>query len=55
LTIQTDSANGPEDLTFEGQTVMLAPATGFYFNQRRGLDEVSDQLCFEGRRPEDGP
>jgi len=29
-----------EDFSFEGQTVMLAPATGFYSTKGRGLDEV---------------
>jgi len=29
-----------EDFTFEGQTVMLAPGTGFYSTKGRGLDEV---------------
>ena len=29
-----------EDFTFEGQTVMLAPATGFYSTKGRGKDEV---------------
>jgi aspartate aminotransferase len=29
-----------EDFSFEGQTVMLAPATGFYSTAGRGLDEV---------------
>jgi aspartate aminotransferase len=29
-----------EDFNFEGQTVMLAPATGFYSSKGRGLDEV---------------
>jgi aspartate aminotransferase len=29
-----------EDFNFEGQTVMLAPATGFYSTKGRGLDEV---------------
>jgi aspartate aminotransferase len=29
-----------EEFSFEGQTVMLAPATGFYSTKGRGLDEV---------------
>jgi aspartate aminotransferase len=29
-----------ENFSFEGQTVMLAPATGFYSTQGRGLNEV---------------
>jgi aspartate aminotransferase len=29
-----------EDFSYEGQTVMLAPATGFYSTKGRGLDEV---------------
>ena len=29
-----------EDFSFEGQTVMLAPATGFYSTKGRGIDEV---------------
>jgi aspartate aminotransferase len=29
-----------EDFSYEGQTVMLAPATGFYSTPGRGLDEV---------------
>jgi aspartate aminotransferase len=29
-----------EDFSFNGQTVMLAPATGFYATQGKGLDEV---------------
>jgi aspartate aminotransferase len=29
-----------EDFSFEGQTVMLAPATGFYATKGKGLDEV---------------
>ena len=29
-----------EDFNFEGQTVMLAPATGFYSTKGRGKDEV---------------
>jgi aspartate aminotransferase len=29
-----------EDFSFEGQTVMLAPATGFYSTKGRGLNEV---------------
>jgi aspartate aminotransferase len=29
-----------EDFSFEGQTVMMAPATGFYSTKGRGLDEV---------------
>jgi aspartate aminotransferase len=29
-----------EDFSFEGKTVMLAPATGFYSSKGRGLDEV---------------
>jgi len=29
-----------EDFSFDGQTVMLAPATGFYSTKGRGLDEV---------------
>lgn len=29
-----------EDFTFEGQTVMLAPASGFYSTEGRGKDEV---------------
>jgi aspartate aminotransferase len=29
-----------EDFSFEGQTVMLAPATGFYSTPGRGKDEV---------------
>jgi aspartate aminotransferase len=29
-----------EDFSFEGQTVMLAPATGFYSTKGRGVDEV---------------
>jgi aspartate aminotransferase len=29
-----------EDFSYEGQTVMLAPATGFYSSKGRGLDEV---------------
>lgn len=29
-----------EDFKFEGQTVMMAPATGFYATEGKGLDEV---------------
>jgi len=29
-----------EDFSFKGQTVMLAPATGFYSTKGRGIDEV---------------
>ena len=29
-----------EDFSFEGQTVMLAPATGFYATKGKGMDEV---------------
>ena len=29
-----------EDFNYEGQTVMLAPATGFYSTPGRGKDEV---------------
>lgn len=29
-----------EDFEFEGQTVMMAPATGFYATKGKGLDEV---------------
>ena len=29
-----------EDFNYEGKTVMLAPATGFYSTKGRGIDEV---------------
>ncbi len=34
-----------EDFNFEGETVMLAPATGFYATENRGLDEVRISFC----------
>lgn len=34
-----------EDFSYEGQTVMLAPATGFYATQGRGVDEVRISFC----------
>lgn len=34
-----------EDFSYEGQTVMLAPATGFYATQGRGEDEVRISFC----------
>jgi aspartate aminotransferase len=41
LTIRIDSANGLlEDFNYNNQTVMLAPATGFYSDTSKGKDEV---------------
>ena len=34
-----------EDFNYEGQTVMLAPATGFYATKGRGEDEVRISFC----------
>lgn len=34
-----------EDFNFEGETVMLAPATGFYASENRGIDEVRISFC----------
>ena len=34
-----------EDFNYEGQTIMLAPATGFYATKGRGEDEVRISFC----------
>ncbi len=34
-----------EDFNFKGETVMLAPATGFYASANRGIDEVRISFC----------
>lgn len=36
-----------EDFSFEGQTVMLAPATGFYSSPSRGKNEVRISYCLK--------
>ena len=36
-----------EEFSFEGQTVMLAPATGFYSSPNQGKDEVRISYCLK--------
>ncbi|HNX21017.1 MAG TPA: aminotransferase class I/II-fold pyridoxal phosphate-dependent enzyme, partial [Bacteroidales bacterium] len=36
-----------EDFNFNGKTVMLAPATGFYSTKGQGLDEVRISYCLK--------